>query len=62
MDLSQFSKVAEGHNHILETSGCRDSNMVFRATFGFVGGVGRVVFERQTVKGLFEGDRDLRTF
>jgi hypothetical protein len=26
-DLSQFSKVVEGHNHILETSVHRDSNM-----------------------------------
>jgi hypothetical protein len=26
-DLNQFSNVAEGRNHILETSACRDSNM-----------------------------------
>jgi hypothetical protein len=62
-DFSHFSKRVRYHNHILETSVYRNSNMVFRVTFGFVGWVGRVVFERQTiVQGLFEGDRDLRTF
>jgi hypothetical protein len=56
-DLSRFSKAVEGHNHILQTSARRNSNMAFGLKFGVaVGLAGRIPYLSQFSRKL-EGFR-----